>query len=77
VRRLVEVLETVELREPGDALALVPDAVRDGPFTTRELARALRCGRQLAGRANYCLRALDLVEPAGRRDRSPLYRVAA
>jgi hypothetical protein len=31
----------------------------------------------LAQRAAYCLRALDLLEPAGRRGSAPLHRVAA
>jgi hypothetical protein len=77
VRRLVEVLDTVELRSPADALALVPDALHAEPFSTRELQRSLRCGLVLAQRVAYCLRALELLEPAGKRGNAPLHRVAA
>jgi hypothetical protein len=77
VRRLVEVLDSVELRSPADALALLPEDLGDAPFSTRELAAALRCGRVLAGRLSYCLRALHVLEPAGRRGSTPLYRVVA
>jgi hypothetical protein len=77
VRRLVEVLDTVELRSPADALALVPEALHAEPFSTRELQRSLRCGLVLAQRVAYCLRALELLEPAGKRGNAPLHRVAA
>jgi hypothetical protein len=77
VRRLVEVVDRVELRSADDALALLPQALRGEPFSTRELATALGCGLVLAGRVGYCLRALELVAPAGRRDRTPLYEVVA
>ena len=77
VRRLVEVLDSVELCTPADALALLPDCLRERPFSTRELSAALRCGRVLAQRATYCLRAVELLEPAGRRGPAPLYRLAA
>ena len=75
-RRLLDVLGSVELREPADALALLPDTLGD-TFSTRELAQALRCGVVLAQRAAFCLRALELLEPAGRRGRTPLHRLAA
>jgi hypothetical protein len=77
VRRLVEVLERLELREPLDALGLLPDDLGREPFSTRELQRALRCRLVLAQRVAYCLRALELLEPAGMRGRAPLHRVAA
>jgi len=77
IRRLIEVLDRIELRTPGDALALVPEHLRAEPFTTRELAAALRCGLVLAQRFAYCLRAMEVLEPAGRRDRAPLHRVVA
>jgi hypothetical protein len=77
MRRLVEVLDSVELRSAADALAFVPDNLGHAPFSTRELAAALRCGRVLAGRLSYCLRALAVLEPAGRRGSAPLYRVVA
>jgi hypothetical protein len=70
-RRLVSVLERVELRGPTDAARLLPTL--DGPFTTRELAAAMRVPLPLAQKAAACLRALEVLEPAGRRGRAPLY----
>ena len=52
-------------------LALPPE-----PFTTREPA-ALRCSTLLAQRTLYCLRAIGIVEPAGKRGRAPLHALAA
>lgn len=73
-RRLVEVLERVELRRPDDLLSALPP-LPDDAFTTRELAAALRCPVALAQRAAYCLRALELVEAAGKRGHAPLHRL--
>jgi hypothetical protein len=73
-RRLREVLGRVELREPRDALALV--ALPDGPFTNRDVAAAAGCDLRLAQRATYCLRLMDLLQPAGMRGRAPLFVVA-
>ena len=74
-RRLVEVLDRVVLREPADVLGLLPPLPPE-PFSTRELAEALGCRRVLAQRTLYCLRALELVEPAGRRGPAPLHAAA-
>ena len=73
-RRLVEVLSRVEVRTPRDALSLLAAPLPEGEFTTRELADAQRCPIVLAQRVVYCLRALDLIEPAGMRGRAPLHR---
>ena len=73
-RRLREVLDRIELREPRDALALVD--LPEGPFTNREVAASARCDLRLAQRATYCLRLMGLLEPAGMRGRAPLLRVA-
>jgi hypothetical protein len=67
------VLERVEVRTPADALRMLPE-LPPGPFSTRELASALGCPRVLAQRTVYCLRLMELIEPAGRRGPSPLYR---
>jgi hypothetical protein len=71
-RRLVEVLDRVELRTPDDVLALLP-VLPSEPFSTRELAASLRCSTLLAQRTLYCLRTIGIVEPAGRRGRTPLH----
>ena len=71
-RRLVEVLDRIELRTPADVLAALPPLPPE-PFTTRELAARLGCGSVLAQRTLYCLRSIGLVEHAGKRGRAPLH----
>ena len=75
-RRLVELLDRIALRTPQDVLAALP-ALPLEPFSTRELAALLRCSTLLAQRTLYCLRTIGIVEPAGRRGRTPLHAVAA
>ncbi len=72
-RRLVEILDRIELHGPGDALKLLPPLPPE-PFSTRELAALLRCPVLLAQRVAYCLRLLGLLEPAGKRGPTPLHR---
>ena len=71
-RRLVEVLDRVALRTPTDVLAALP-ALPGAAFSTAELAVHLRCSMRLAQRTIYCLRMLEIVEPAGKRGRAPLH----
>ena len=75
-RRLVGVIDRIELRTPADVLAALP-ALPPEPFSTRELAACLSCGTVLAQRTLYCLRAIGLVEPAGKRGRAPLHALTA
>ena len=70
-RRLTQVLDRIELRTPSDAAKLIP--AFDGPFTTKELAKAMRVPLGLAQKTAHCLRALDVLEPAGMRGRAPLH----
>ena len=70
-RRLTEVLERIELSGAADAAALIPSF--DAPFTTRELAKAMRVPLPLAQKTAACLRALEVLEPAGMRGRAPLH----
>ena len=70
-RRLTEVLERIELTGAADAAALIP--AFDAPFTTRELAKAMRVPLPLAQKTAACLRALEVLEPAGMRGRAPLH----
>jgi len=72
-RRLVELLDRVELREPEDVVNLLPALPRD-PFSTRELASLLGCSLVLAQRVVYCLRIMGILETAGKRGRTPLRR---
>ncbi len=71
-RRLVEVLDRVELRGPDDVLRLLP-ALPPRPFSTREFAGIVGCSVPLAQRTVYCLRMMGVIEPAGRRGRTPLH----
>lgn len=73
VRQLNDIIERVEVAGPRDALALLPEGTFAEPLTTRELAGQLKVGRVLATRIVYCLRAMELVQSAGNRGRSPLY----
>jgi hypothetical protein len=75
-RRLTGVLDRVVLRTPDDVLAALPELPRE-PFSTRELAALLGCAPRLAQRTLYCLRALGIVEPAGKRGRVPLHALPA
>jgi hypothetical protein len=70
-RRLREVLERVELTGPGDLVDLLP--ALEAPFTTRELAAAMKVPLPLAQKAAACCRALDVFTDAGKRGRAPLH----
>ncbi len=72
-RRLRDVLGHVELRGVDDVVRALPPLPAE-PFTTRELAAVLGCGIQLAQRTAYCLRAVNIIEAAGKRGRTPLHR---
>ncbi|MBV9310556.1 MAG: hypothetical protein JOZ73_06985, partial [Solirubrobacterales bacterium] len=72
-RRLIEVLDRVEVRGPGDVVRMLP-ALPPDPFSTRELASALSCNVLLAQRTAYCLRMMGIIEAAGKRGRTPLHR---
>ncbi len=72
-RRLVEILDRIELRSPADVVAALP-ALPGDPFSTRELATLLGCPVMLAQRTAYCLRLMELIEPAGKRGRTPLHQ---
>jgi hypothetical protein len=76
-RRLTEVVGSEVLASPADCAALLPDALRSEPFTTRELAAALGVRMVLAQRIAYCLRGMDVLADAGKRGRAPLHAVAA
>jgi hypothetical protein len=75
-RRLVDVLERIELHGPADVLRTLPRLPGE-PFSTRELASLLGCGVHLARRTAYCLRVIGLIEPAGKRGKAPLHRTTA
>ncbi len=73
-RRLVDVVETVELVSPEDLLGLLPQGLPD-PFTTSDLAAGLGRSRHLAQEVAYCLRESGALATAGRDKRGMLYRL--
>jgi hypothetical protein len=75
-RRPIDVLDRVEIRGPSDVLKLLP-ALPDEPFSTREFGVLLGCDALLAQRTVFCMRMINLVEPAGKRGRTPLHRRTA
>ena len=76
VRHLVGVLTSYEIRQPPDVLELLDAPLPAGPFSTAELGGLVTVPTVLAQRIIFCLRLLELIEPAGKRGHAPLYRVA-
>jgi len=74
-RRLVDVVDQIELRSVADVRRLLP-ALPPEAFSTRELASTLGCTVLLAQRIAYCLRILSILEPAGKRGRTPLHKLS-
>ena len=72
-RHLREVLCRIELHGADDVVRALPP-LPPQPFSTRELACLLGCSMQLAQRTAYCLRAINIIEAAGKRGRAPLHR---
>ena len=70
-RSLVSVEGSIAIRDPADAAALLP-ALAD-TFDTAELASGSGIDRRLAQRMAYCLRALGMIEPVGKRAGAVLY----
>jgi hypothetical protein len=76
-RRLLEVLSTHRFSQPKDLATLLPDALiapRAAPFTTRDLAAALREPRRTAQKVAYCLRKSGVLQVVGKRGNAFLYR---
>jgi hypothetical protein len=73
-RRLLEVVDSFELRDLKGLAALLPDRLPEF-FTTADLAHRLGRSRRLAQRMAFCLRKAGVVEPAGKRGNAIVYRV--
>jgi hypothetical protein len=73
-RSLVSVEESVVISSVGDAARLLP-ALAD-TFDTAELAAGSGIDRRLAQRMAYCLRALGVIEPVGKRRGAVLYALS-
>jgi hypothetical protein len=70
-RSLVSVEQSVLITGPADAARLLPELGET--FDTAELAAAGCIDRRLAQRMAYCLRALDVIAPVGKRGGAVLY----
>jgi len=70
-RSLVAVEQSLLIAGPPDAAALLPELAVT--FDTAELAAAGHIDRRLAQRMAYCLRALGVIAPVGKRGGSVLY----
>ena len=75
-RRLVEVARTHRLTSMADLFALV-DAGLPEPFTTLDLARAMRSTRRLGQQAAFCFREAGVSEICGKASNALLYRRTA
>ena len=74
-RRLLEVVEVVSLYQEEDFCRFIP-AEMPAPFTSRQLAEGLQVPAYLGYKIVYCLRAMGLLELAGRRGRARLFQAA-
>jgi hypothetical protein len=78
-RRLIDVLSSQRYDRPADLAALLPASIRDPqapPFTTTDLAAALKTRRRLAQKMAYCLRKSQVLSVVGKRRNAHLYQVA-
>ncbi len=72
-RNLLEVVSRRRFNLPSDYLTFIPDGLEQ-PFTSLELAQALRIPRYLAQKTAYCLQNIGVIRNCGRRGRSYLYQ---
>jgi hypothetical protein len=75
-RSLVSVERSVRIGCPADAAKLLPPELPE-PFDTAELAAAASINRRLAQQMTYCLRALGVLEPVGKRSGAVLHARAS
>ena len=72
-RQLVSVERCVGITCPGDAARLLPPGLPE-LFDTAELAEAAAIERRLAQQMSYCLRALGVLDTAGKRGNAIVHR---
>ena len=75
-RRLVEVLNVVEIIDPADLVKLLPEELPE-VFTTADVAAAAGCPRRVAQQAAYCLRHMGAAEIVGKDGNAITYRLAS
>jgi hypothetical protein len=74
-RRLLDVIEAIEFAAPSDFQRFIPVDL-SAPFTSRELAEALRRPAYFAHKITYCLRKMGVLTVVGKRQRAWLYVLA-
>lgn len=75
-RRLIEVRDSMLMRNADDLIALLPGGLPD-PFTTADLAMMLRRPRRLAQQMAYCLRKTGVITVVDKQGNTFEYRVAS
>jgi hypothetical protein len=73
-RRLIRVLERVNLTNPQDFRQLLP-AKLPVPFNSQDLALTLKLPRSLAQKMIYCLREMEVLEVVGKQGKGWLYLI--
>lgn len=73
-RRLIEVVDTLLLRDTEDLAGLLPDDLPE-TFTTADLAERLGRPRRAAQQMAYCLREVGVIDAVGKRGNAVEYRV--
>ncbi len=72
-RRLVSVEQSLRITNPDDAARLLPPSLPE-LFDTAQLAEAAAIERRLAQQMTYCLRALGVLDTAGKRGNAIVHR---
>lgn len=71
-RRLVEVIGQYQFNHPADFIALLPDELPT-PFTTADLAKALRQSKAIAQRMAFSLKQMGVIEVVSKRGNAYCY----
>lgn len=74
-RRLIDVVDTLLIKDAEDLAAFLPAGLPD-PFTTADLAVSLGRSRRLAQQMAYCLRIVGALSAVGKRGNAVEYRIA-
>lgn len=74
-RRLVDIIDTLIIRDPSDLASLLPPQLPE-EWTTADLARDLGRPRRIAQQMAYCLRGCGVAVPVGKDGNAVVYRTA-
>lgn len=65
-RRLISVVDVVEIRDRSDLIAVLPEQL-EKTFTTADIASAAACPRRVAQQMAYCLKHSGAIHQVGKR----------